>query len=62
MGFANTVVTAELIHLPCHLVKDGRMCNDVVITCAMTDRLREKMLLKPSDLKLLEECDTMMTS
>ena len=61
-AFVNTGVTAELIHLPCHLVKDGRMCNDVVITCAVTDRLREKMLLKPSDLKLLEECDNMMTS
>ena len=33
-----------------------------VITCAVTDRLREKMLLKPSDLKLLEESDNMMTS
>ena len=50
-AFVNTGVTAELIHLPCHLVKYGRMCNDVVITCAVTDRLREKMLLKPSDLK-----------
>ena len=28
-AFVNTGVTAELIHLPCHLVKDGRMCSDV---------------------------------
>ena len=43
-------------------MKDGKMCNDAVITCAATDRLREKMLLKPSDLKLWEESDNVMTS
>ena len=37
-------------------------CSDAVITCAVTDRLREKMWLNPSDLKMLEESDNMMTS
>ena len=63
--FVDTGVTAELIHLPCHLVRDGKMCDSAVsavTTCAVTDRLREKMLIKPSDIKLLEDSDSVMTS
>ena len=54
-AFVNTGVTAELIHLPCCLVNDGVLSNSAVLTCAVTDRLREKMLIKPSDVKAVGE-------
>ena len=37
------------------MCEDGVMGKPVVITCAVTNKLREKMLLKPSDLKKLRD-------
>ena len=55
-AFIGSGVTAELIHLPCQLMcEDGVVGKPVVITCAVTNKLREKMLLKPSDLKKLRD-------
>jgi hypothetical protein len=37
------------------MCEDGEVKKAVVITCAVTNKLREKMLLKPSDLKKLRD-------
>jgi hypothetical protein len=61
-AFVGSGITAELIHLPCSIVSNGSEGKPVVITCAVTDKLREKMLLKPSDSKRLEEINEVVTS
>ena len=55
-AFIGSGVAAELIHLPCQLMsEDGEVKKAVVITCAVTNKLREKMLMKTSYLKRLRD-------
>ena len=55
-AFIGFSVTAELIRLPRQLMcEDGEVKKAVVITCAVTNKLREKMLMKTSDLKRLRD-------